>query len=83
MLMTRCLAGDSCRVRYFEIVRDMADLVEGLALPIQADAMHAQIAVLVDEDPRKEIDTPTFEAVFADERAFLADRPAVVRSSLP
>jgi hypothetical protein len=83
MLVQRCLAGASCRARYVAIIRDMVDLVESLDLPTQADAMHAQIADLVAADPRKEFTTEQFEETFAAERAFLVDRPAEVRASLP
>jgi len=83
MILQRCMAGDSCRARYLETIRAMADLVEGLDLPAQADAMHVQLAGHVAEDPRKEIDDATFEAVFAGERDWLVRRPDDVRATLP
>jgi spore coat protein CotH len=83
MLLQRCFAGEACRARYLATVRDMADLVAGLDLAAQADAMYAQVAEHVAADPRKEIDDATFEAVFAAVREWLTHRGADVRAALP
>jgi hypothetical protein len=83
LLVQRCLAGDTCRARYVQIVRDMADLVDSLDLVAQADVIHAQIAALIDEDPRKESNTETCNTIFDEERAWLTHRTADVRASLP
>jgi hypothetical protein len=83
MILSRCMNGDACRARYLAAVREMADLVDGLDLPAQADAMYTQIAGHVAEDPRREIDVGTFEAVFAAERSWLTQRGAEVRAVLP
>jgi spore coat protein CotH len=83
LILTRCLNAAPCRAEYVQVVRDMTDLFESLDLPAQADAMHAQIAALVADDPRKEVDTQTFEQVFAGVRAWLEARPGDVRAQLP
>jgi hypothetical protein len=61
----------------------MTELVDALDLPAQADAMYAQIAAHVAEDPRKEITVEVFEETFAHERAWLVTRGAGVRATLP
>lgn len=83
MILQRCFDGDACRARYLAAVREMTELVDSLDLPAQADAMYTQIAGHVAEDPRKEIDLATFEAVFAAERGWLTHRGADVRATLP
>jgi hypothetical protein len=83
MILQRCFAGESCRARYLAVVREMTELVDALDLPAQADAMYAQIAAHVAEDPRKEITVEVFEETFAHERAWLVTRGAGVRATLP
>ncbi len=83
MVVQRCLSGASCRARYLAVIRDMTLLVDSLDLPAQADAMYTQLAALIAEDPRREVDLATFEETFAAERALLVERGAAVRAQLP
>jgi spore coat protein H len=83
LILQRCVASSTCRPVYEQKLRDMVALFESLDLATRAQAYHDQIAADVAADPRKEVDTGTFEATFAGVVNFIATRPAAVRAQLP
>lgn len=82
-LFTWCLAWDSCAARYDQKLREMADLMDSLALDDRAEELHDALWSDVASDPRKEFGMDTYEAYHVATLAELRTWPQRVRDAIP
>jgi len=80
--LVRCKASATCWPAYKTEVQSVLTLVESLNLPALAQAWHTQIDVLARADPKREADLAYYDAETAKLYAWLAARPALVRTQL-
>jgi spore coat protein CotH len=77
-----CLQDPACEAAFAERLHEMAELFEQLDFAAEAVAMRDQIAVHVEEDPRKEYDYAEWEWVVSDMLVWIEERPQRVRQIL-
>jgi spore coat protein CotH len=83
MVMQRCLESAPCAARYWVIVGEIADAMDGMDLVARAIRYHDQIAAAVAADPRREITLERFEQRTTTVQNFLAGRPDSARADIP
>jgi hypothetical protein len=77
-----CLQDPACEAAFAGRVHDMLDLYEQLNFGRQAASMRDQIAVHVQEDPRKEYSYAEWEGLISHTLDWIGQRPEVVRQIL-
>lgn len=78
LLARRCLQEDDCRALYVDRVELAVDVFRSLDLGAEAAAIHAQIAPLVAEDPRREVSVGEHDASHEALLEWIEQRPDAV-----
>ena len=82
-LFTWCLANDECAARYDAALREMADLMDSLALDDVAEELHEALRADVASDPRKEFGMDSYEWYHSATLSEIRTYPQRVRDALP
>jgi spore coat protein CotH len=81
-ILVGCIESDACRGRWLQTVAEMSDLFVALDLETRELELGEQIRADVRADDMKRVDDAHVERAQEEQRAFIVERPAAVRSEM-